>query len=101
MGDAMNPLDAIAKFFIGIGNILTPGKPFGSGRLTNERQMREFVDQAQERGLVDADEHEMIHSVFELGDTLARELMVPRTEMVWIERDKSLRQALSIALRSG
>jgi CBS domain containing-hemolysin-like protein len=101
MGEAMNPLDAIAKFFIGIGNLLTPGKPFGSGRLTNERQMREFVDQAQERGLVDADEHEMIHSVFELGDTLARELMVPRTEMVWIERDKSLRQALSLALRSG
>ena len=36
-----------------------------------------------------------------LGDTMVRELMVPRTEMVWIERDKSLRQALSLALRSG
>ena len=43
----------------------------------------------------------MIHSVFELGDTMVRELMVPRTEMVWIERDKTLRQALSLALRSG
>jgi CBS domain containing-hemolysin-like protein len=43
----------------------------------------------------------MIHSVFELGDTLVRELMVPRTDMVWIEKDKSLRQALSLALRSG
>ena len=43
----------------------------------------------------------MIHSVFELGDTLVRELMVHRTDMVWIERDKSLRQALSLALRSG
>lgn len=43
----------------------------------------------------------MIHSVFELGDTLVRELMVPRTEMVWIEHDKSLRQGLSLALRSG
>jgi CBS domain containing-hemolysin-like protein len=50
---------------------------------------------------VEEDEHEMIHSVFELGDTLVRELMVPRTEMVWIERDKTLRQALSLALRSG
>ena len=39
--------------------------------------------------------------MFELGDTLAREVMVPRTEMVWIEADKTLRQALSLGLRSG
>jgi CBS domain containing-hemolysin-like protein len=43
----------------------------------------------------------MIHSVFELGDTIAREVMVPRTEMVWVERSKTLRQALSLGLRSG
>ena len=43
----------------------------------------------------------MIHSVFELGDTLVREVMVPRTEMVFIEKNKTLRQALSLALRSG
>jgi CBS domain containing-hemolysin-like protein len=43
----------------------------------------------------------MIHSVFELGDTLAREVMVPRTDMVFIERHKTLRQLMSLALRSG
>ena len=43
----------------------------------------------------------MIHSVFELGDTSSREVMVPRTEMVFVERDKTLRQAMSLALRSG
>ena len=43
----------------------------------------------------------MIHSVFELGETLAREVMVPRTDMVWIEQSKTVRQALSLALRSG
>ena len=43
----------------------------------------------------------MIHSVFELGDTLVREVMVPRTDMVCIERHKTLRQAMSLALRSG
>ena len=43
----------------------------------------------------------MIHSVFELGDTIVREVMVPRTEMVVIERYKTLRQATSLALRSG
>jgi CBS domain containing-hemolysin-like protein len=43
----------------------------------------------------------MIHSVFELGDTLVREVMVPRTDVVFIERNKTLRQAMSLALRSG
>jgi CBS domain containing-hemolysin-like protein len=43
----------------------------------------------------------MIHSVFELGETLAREVMVPRTDMVFIERTKTLRQAFSLGLRSG
>jgi CBS domain containing-hemolysin-like protein len=43
----------------------------------------------------------MIHSVFELGDTLVREVMVPRTDMVFIERGKTVRQGLSLALRSG
>ena len=43
----------------------------------------------------------MIHSVFELGDTIVREVMVPRTDVVCIERDKTLRQALSLCLRSG
>ena len=43
----------------------------------------------------------MIHSVFELGDTIVREVMVPRTDVVFIERYKTLRQAMSLALRSG
>jgi CBS domain containing-hemolysin-like protein len=43
----------------------------------------------------------MIHSVFEFGDTIAREVMVPRGDVVYIERHKNLRQALSLFLRSG
>jgi len=50
---------------------------------------------------VDEGEREMIHSVFELGDTIAREVMVPRTEIVWIESVKSIRQALALSLRTG
>jgi CBS domain containing-hemolysin-like protein len=94
-------LGPVTKLLIAIGNALTPGVGFRTGPFTNEAELRDLVDQAHERGLVESDEHEMIHSVFELGDTLVRELMVPRTEMVWIEKDKSLRQALSLALRSG
>ena len=94
-------LGPVTKLLITIGNAITPGVGFRTGPFTNEAELRDLVDQAHERGLVESDEHEMIHSVFELGDTLVRELMVPRTEMVWIEKDKTLRQALSLALRSG
>ena len=51
--------------------------------------------------MIQPDERAMIHSVFELGDTIVREVMVPRTDMVFVERGKTLRQALSLALRSG
>ena len=94
-------LGPVTKLLIALGNALTPGKGFRSGPFTSEAELRDLVDQAHERGLVESDEHEMIHSVFELGDTLVRELMVPRTDMVWIENDKTLRQGLSLALRSG
>ncbi|MFZ4107832.1 MAG: hemolysin family protein [Candidatus Planktophila sp.] len=94
-------LGPVTKLLITVGNAITPGKGFRSGPFTSEAELRDLVDQAHERGLVESDEHEMIHSVFELGDTLVRELMVPRTDMVWIEKDKSLRQGLSLALRSG
>ena len=94
-------LSPITALLIAIGNAITPGKGFKSGPFANEAELRDLVDQAHERGLVEESEHEMIHSVFELGDTLVRELMVPRTEMVWIEGSKNLRQGLSLALRSG
>jgi CBS domain containing-hemolysin-like protein len=94
-------LGPVTKILISVGNALTPGKGFRSGPFTSEAELRDLVDQAHERGLVESDEHEMIHSVFELGDTLVRELMVPRTDMVWVEKDKTLRQGLSLALRSG
>lgn len=74
---------------------------FAIGLLSDEEELRALMDHAHTRGIVESDEHEMIHNVFELGQTLVRELMVPRTEMVWCEREKTLRQALSLALRSG
>lgn len=55
---------------------------------------------AEKRGFAEKKHHKSDEH-FELGDTLVRELMVPRTDMVWVERDKTLRQGLSLALRSG
>ncbi|MFB9836153.1 hemolysin family protein [Actinoallomurus acaciae] len=94
-------LGPLPRLLILLGNALTPGKGFREGPFTSEAELRDLVDLAEQRRLIQPDEREMIHSVFELGDTLVREVMVPRTDMVFIERDKTLRQALSLALRSG
>ncbi|UVS77726.1 Magnesium and cobalt efflux protein CorC [Actinokineospora sp. UTMC 2448] len=98
LGTLLGPL---SRFLILVGNAITPGKGFREGPFSSEVELRELVDMAQERGVVDAGEREMIHSVFELRDTIAREVMVPRTEMVWIEQTKSVRQALALSLRTG
>jgi CBS domain containing-hemolysin-like protein len=94
-------LGPLARLLIGIGNALTPGKGFREGPFASEAELRDLVDLLEQRRVIEPGEREMIHSVFEFGDTLVREVMVPRTEIVFIERGKTLRQALSLALRSG
>lgn len=91
----------ISRVLVLLGNALTPGRGFRNGPFASEIELREVVDLAQQRGVVAADERRMIESVFELGDTPAREVMVPRTEMIWIEGDKSPSQAMALAVRSG
>ena len=94
-------LTPISRLLVLIGNALTPGRGFRNGPFASEIELREVVDLAQQRGVVADEERRMIQSVFELGDTPAREVMVPRPEMVWIEGDKTARQAMSLAVRSG
>ena len=94
-------LGPLSSLLILIGNALTPGRGFRQGPFASEAELRELVDMAEASMVIEANERQMIHSVFELGDTLAREVMVPRTDMIFIEREKTLRQCLSLALRSG
>ena len=94
-------LGPLPQLLIIIGNALTPGKGFREGPFASEAELRELVDFAEENKLIEDRERMMIHSVFELGDTIVREVMVPRTDVVFVERHKTLRQALSLALRSG
>jgi CBS domain containing-hemolysin-like protein len=94
-------LGPVPRLLILVGNALTPGKGLREGPFSSEAELRELVDIAEERKVIESDERKMIHSVFELGDTLVREVMVPRTDMVWIERGKTVRQAHALALRSG
>jgi CBS domain containing-hemolysin-like protein len=91
----------VAQLLILVGNAITPGKGFSEGPFASEAELRELVDLAEASSVIESGEREMIHSVFELGDTIVREVMVPRTDVVFIERTKTLRQAMSLALRSG
>lgn len=94
-------LGPITEMLIVLGNAFTLGRGNRKGPFASETELRELVDLAEADQLIEDDERQMIHSVFELGDTFAKEVMVPRTEMVFIEQDKALRQALSLGLRSG
>ncbi|UYM07799.1 hemolysin family protein [Solicola gregarius] len=94
-------LGPVSRVLIAVGNALTPGMGYREGPFSSEAELRELVDLAEASRLIESGERRMIHSVFELGDTVVREVMVPRTDVVFIERHKTLRKAMSLALRSG
>jgi CBS domain containing-hemolysin-like protein len=94
-------LGPLPRLLILVGNALTPGKGFREGPFSTETELRELVDLAEASSLIESGERKMIHDVLELGDTTAREVMVPRTEVVYVERHKNLRQTRSLFLRSG
>ncbi len=94
-------LGPIPQLLILVGNAITPGRGFRTGPFSTETELRELVDYAEASAVIESGERAMIHSVFEFGDTIAREVMVPRGDVVYIERHKNLRQTLSLFLRSG
>jgi CBS domain containing-hemolysin-like protein len=93
-------LGPVPRLLASVGTVRTTGAR-RDGQSGAEEDLRGLVDLLEQRQIIEPGEREMIHSVFELGDTIVREVMVPRTDMVFVERTKTLRQALSLALRSG
>lgn len=94
-------LSPLSSAMVLVGNALTPGHGYRSGPFATETELREIVNQAEAADIIEDEERQMIQSVIDLGDTHAREVMVPRTDMVWIETTKTVRQALSLSSRSG
>lgn len=101
LGAVSRLLGPVEKLLIWVGNVLTPGGGFRDGPFSGEVELREMVDIARERGIVEHDERRMIQSVFDLASTSARSVMVPRPEMVWIESEKHAGQAVALCVRSG
>ena len=98
-------LGPLPRLLVACGNALPPtrrARPSGDEEGPADRaELRGLVDYLERRNGIEPGERDMVRSVFELGDTIAREVMVPRTDMVFIEADKTVEQALSLALRSG
>ena len=101
LGFVTSVLGPLPRLLILLGNALTPGRGYREGPFSTETELRELVDIAEASALIEAGERRMIHSVFELGDTTVREVMVPRNDVVFVERHKNLRQTMSLFLRSG
>jgi CBS domain containing-hemolysin-like protein len=94
-------LGPLPRLLAAVGTAFAPRQTARDGQSGAEEDLRGLVDLLEQRQIIEPGERAMIHSVFELGDTIVREVMVPRTDMVFVERGKTLRQALSLALRSG
>jgi len=89
-------LGPLPRLLVALGNAMPPTRR--TRPLVDEERPSGPVARSELRGLVDYLER---RTGFELGDTIVREVMVPRTDMVFIEAGKTVEQALSLALRSG
>lgn len=73
------------RALIGLANVLLPGKGLTQGPFFAEHEIRSLADKGHEEGVIDEHEKELIHSVFQFGDRIARDIMVPRPDIVAIE----------------
>jgi CBS domain containing-hemolysin-like protein len=98
-------LGPLPRLLVACGNALPPTRrarpPADQEGPVDRAELRGLVDYLERRNGIEPGERDMVRSVFELGDTIVREVMVPRTDMVFIEADKTVEQVLSLALRSG
>jgi CBS domain containing-hemolysin-like protein len=93
-------LGPIADALVALGNRVTPGRP-GTATFSSEEQLLSMVDEAAEHDVLEEDDRELIHSIFEFNDTVVREVMVPRTDMITIDFDASLEAAMGLLLGKG
>ncbi|WP_432523279.1 hemolysin family protein [Kineococcus sp. SYSU DK006] len=101
LGPVATLMGPLARALVAVGNAVTPGRGLAHGPFGSEAELREIVELAGETEVIEAGEQRMIHSVFELGDTMVREVMVPRTDVVSVRRGTGLHEVEALLLRSG
>ena len=91
----------LAKALLKLANVIMPGKGLKQGPYITEHELRASAEVASEEGEIEDEEKELIHSIFEFGDTIVREVMVPRPDIISIEDDKTLRDVQALVLEHG
>jgi putative hemolysin len=95
------PLRVLSRALIGMANALLPGKGLKRGPFVTEDDVRAAADVAAEEQEIEREERRLIHSIFEFGDTVVREVMLPRTDMVAIEAEATVEEAMERAIEGG
>ncbi|OHB25963.1 MAG: hypothetical protein A2X84_01820 [Desulfuromonadaceae bacterium GWC2_58_13] len=73
----------------------------GRRRILTEKDLQEIIEESEEEGIINEEEGDMLHSIFEFGETIVREIMVPRTDMVCCGTSTSLTDLLEAIISSG
>ncbi len=89
------------RALIGLANVLLPGKGLKEGPFVSEAEIRSMADVGHEEGAIDRHEKEMIHSVFEFGDTVVRQVMEPRPDVIAVPASASLDEVLAVVTEHG
>jgi len=95
------PLSPLASVLVRLGDLIAPGKRLPTGPFVTSDELREMIDVAESDDVIEASERAMLHRVFKLGDTVVREIMVPRPDMVIVCADDPLRHVLDVVLNGG
>ena len=93
-------LGPVANALVALGNRVTPGRP-DNATFSSEEQLLSMVDEATELDVLEEHDRELIHSIFEFSETVVREVMIPRTDMITIDGDDSLGAAMGLFLSRG
>ena len=94
-------LSAPTRLLIGVANVLLPGRGLKQGPFVSEEEIRSMADVGHEEGAIEEEEKELIHSIFEFGDTVAREVMTPRPDMIAVQTETKLKDVLTLMLKHG
>jgi CBS domain containing-hemolysin-like protein len=101
IGRALGPLANILLKTGRLFLLILPGRGLPKGPLMSEEEIKSILDVAQSEEVIEAEEREMLHSVFEFGDTVVREVMVPRPDMVCVDATATLEEVLELTLKNG
>ena len=101
LGTVLKPLGQLLIWVANAAMLVLPGKGMPKGPFVTEDEIRHMVDAAEEDEEIEEEERELIHSIFEFGDTVVREVMVPRPDMMTIPADATPNEALKTIVDAG